>query len=117
MFSLWILAVILIGVHLFRRLRSPLAKIPGPPISAITSIRLVLAELVGHRRLYVHQLHLRYGPVVRLSPHEVSFSSPRAVKEIYMSEGSGYDRTEYYDIFRQFGVRSMFTTLGKAEVS
>ena len=52
----------------------------------------------------MHRLHQEYGPVVRLAPNEISFSGLEAVKEIYASGGSGYDKTEFYELFRQFGI-------------
>lgn len=100
-----------------RRVTSPIWKIPGPKISAFTSLQLKLAELSASRTIYVHQLHLRYGPVVRIAPNEVSFTSWAAVKEIYCSGGSGFDKTEFYDLFQIYGRRTMFTTLNKADVS
>lgn len=95
-------AALLGGVHLTRRLRSPLAKLPGPAVSIFTSLVLKWNELRAHRREYVHSLHLRYGPVVRLAPGEVSFTSPEALREIYCSGGSGYDKTEFYDLFKVY---------------
>lgn len=53
--------------------------------------------------MYIHGLHKIYGPVVRIGPHEVSFTSYASLKEIYLSGGSGYDKTELYDLFQQFG--------------
>ncbi|KAK6581509.1 hypothetical protein PZA11_006200 [Diplocarpon coronariae] len=61
-------------------------------------------EFTARRREYIHELHERYGPVVRLGPNEVSFTSLEALKEIYTSGGSGYDKTEFYTLFTQFGV-------------
>jgi hypothetical protein len=88
-----------------RALRSPVSKIPGPGYSKFTELWLMIQEFTGNRRLYIHQLHRRYGPVVRLGPNEVSFTSLEAVKEIYTSGGSGYDKTELYNLFMQFGAR------------
>jgi hypothetical protein len=105
MLSLWILAIVFLGVYLFKRLRSPLAKIPGPPITAISSIWLKLHEFRACRRTFIHKLHQQYGHVVRLGPNEVSFSSVNGIKEIYMSNGSGFDKTEFYDLFVQFDSR------------
>jgi hypothetical protein len=59
-------------------------------------------EFTANRRESIHRLHKTYGPVVRLGPNEVSFTSLDAIKEIYASGGSGYDKTEYYDLFKQF---------------
>jgi hypothetical protein len=62
-------------------------------------------EFSGCRRRFVHDLHKKYGSVVRLGPNEVSFASAEAVKEIYTSGGSGYDKTEFYNLFKQFDTR------------
>lgn len=113
--ALTTVALLSLAAFLFRRLTSPLWKLPGPTVSAFTSLQLKLHELRANRTVYVHQLHLQYGPVVRIAPNEVSFTSWAAVKEIYCSGGSGYDKTEFYDLFRIYGRRTMFTTLNKAD--
>ncbi|PKS12672.1 hypothetical protein jhhlp_000880 [Lomentospora prolificans] len=105
----------LVAVYLLRCLLSPLAKVPGPRVSLFTSAVLKWNELNANRREYIHRLHVQYGPVVRIAPNEVSFTSPEAVKEIYCSGGSGYDKTEFYDLFQVYGRRTMFTTLGKTD--
>lgn len=98
-------AALLVVVHVAHRLTSPLAKLPGPRLSLFTSLVLKWNELKASRRDYIHDLHVRYGPVVRIAPNEVSFTSPAAVKEIYCSGGSGYDKTEFYDLFKVYGRR------------
>lgn len=104
---------ILLTVTLIRRLRSPLARVPGPWHSLFTSLAIKWAEFHAQRTNYIHALHLHYGPVVRIAPNEVSFSSPAAVKEIYCSGGSGYNKTEFYNLFTVYGRRTMFSTLDK----
>lgn len=105
--------LILLAFSLVRILRSPLSRIPGPWYSCLTSIPLKWAELNANRTLFIHRLHQRYGPAVRIAPNEVSFSSAAAVKEIYCSGGSGYDKTEFYNLFTVYGRRTMFSTLDK----
>jgi hypothetical protein len=96
---------------------SPLAKLPGPFYTRLTSVILIWKEVTSQRRTYIHTLHENYGPIVRIGPNEVSFTSLEAVKEIYQSGGSGYDKTEFYGLFMQFGERTMFSTLAKEGVS
>jgi len=84
---------------------SPLSKVPGPRLSLYTSWILKWHELHANRTRYIHRLHQRYGPAVRIAPNEVAFASLEAVKEIYCSGGSGYDKTEFYDLFRVYGRR------------
>jgi len=70
-----------------------------------TAAWLKYKEFTGDRRAYIHNLHQELGPVVRLGPNEVSFASAEAIKEIYTSGGSGYEKTEFYNIFKQFNTR------------
>ncbi|KAI8230942.1 putative sterigmatocystin biosynthesis P450 monooxygenase STCB [Colletotrichum sp. SAR 10_86] len=105
----------LIVFYLARCIASPLWKLPGPFWSRITPLALRWNEFNATRTLYVHSLHLKYGPVVRIAPNEVSFTSYEAVKEIYGSLGSGYDKSSFYNLFRVFKRRTMFSTLEKGD--
>lgn len=90
---------------LVRRLRSAHASVPGPALSLFSSLPLRYQEFRGNRTKYIHGLHLKYGSVVRIAPNEVAFTSLEAMKEIYMSNGSGYDKTEFYDLFKQYNTK------------
>ncbi|KAK3331960.1 cytochrome P450 [Cercophora scortea] len=119
MFSLTLLLLILIAILADRLLRqsllSPLTKVPGPWYARFTSLVLKWNELTANRTRYIHGLHRRYGPAVRIAPTELAFASAAAVKEVYCSGGSGYDKTEFYDLFTVYGRRTMFTTLNKGD--
>jgi hypothetical protein len=91
--------------YFIRCMISPLWSVPGPKYSAFTSLVLKWKELRAQRTTYIHELHQKYGQVVRVAPNEVSFTSIAAVKEIYCSGGSGYDKTEFYDLFKAYGRR------------
>ncbi|KAL1888735.1 hypothetical protein Sste5346_009361 [Sporothrix stenoceras] len=112
-FAATLLVVLPLLYAIVHTVRSPLRRIPGPTHSLFTSAVLRWHELRCGRTSYVHALHELYGPVVRLAPDEVSFASAAAVKEIYNSAGSGYDKTDFYDLFTVYGRRTMFTTLDK----
>ncbi|KIY00946.1 uncharacterized protein Z520_03612 [Fonsecaea multimorphosa CBS 102226] len=117
---LWLLPYVILVAALAKvvqRFRSPVAKLPGPQYTAWTSLVLKYHEFTHGRRLYIHDLHQKYGPVVRLSPNEVSFATADAAKEIYVSGGSGYDKTPFYSLFTQFGTRTLFSTLPRADHS
>ncbi|RFU26932.1 hypothetical protein B7463_g9409, partial [Scytalidium lignicola] len=104
-----------LGMQIYRAAFAPLSKLPGPWYSLFSDIFLMYKEFSAQRRVYIHELHKRFGPVVRLGPNEVSFTSPEALKEIYQSSGSGYDKTEFYDLFIQYKTRTTFSTLQKQE--
>lgn len=107
--------VILAANHLRQVFSSPLSKIPGPWYAKFTSAVLVWHAFKAHRTSYIHEMHKKYGPAVRVGPTEVAFASAGAVKEIYCSGGSGYDKEEFYDLFKIYGRRTMFTTLNKED--
>lgn len=102
------------GLAVERLILSPLAKIPGPKLAALTQWWIIYHEFNGDRTLTIHALHEKYGPVVRVSPTEVSFTSPEGVKDIY-GAGSTFPKSHFYDLFKYYGERNMFTTLTKKE--
>ncbi|KAJ5729232.1 uncharacterized protein N7483_003740 [Penicillium malachiteum] len=79
-------------------LRSPLRRIPGPFSSKFTRLPLQLATSRGAQLYYIHRLHQTYGHIVRISPNEVSVSSMADIREIHRI-GSGFLKTEWYDVF------------------
>ncbi|KAI0333961.1 cytochrome P450 [Cubamyces sp. BRFM 1775] len=101
----------LVVIIFYRLFLAPLSHLPGPKVCAITRLPLIYYEFSGQRRLWIHNLHLRYGPIVRIAPDEVSFTSCEAKKEIYSSGGSGYDKTSYYSLFEHFDTPNIFSTL------
>ena len=105
MWALILFVCLLVASVLYKSLRSPLAKLPGPLHSRFTATWLKYKEFTRNRRTYIHDLHQELGPVIRLGPNEVSFASAEAIKEIYTSGGSGYEKTEFYNLFKQFSTR------------
>lgn len=43
----------------------------------------MFVDMAGNRTSTIDKLHQEYGPVVRIGPNELSFSSPEVVKELY----------------------------------
>ncbi|PBP26623.1 hypothetical protein BUE80_DR002413 [Diplocarpon rosae] len=68
---------------LHRLLFHPFSSIPGPVSNAISELPATLALVSGNQHVYYRALHEKYGPVVRVSPDEVSFVSVAARDEIY----------------------------------
>ncbi|KAH6603938.1 Cytochrome P450 [Trichoderma cornu-damae] len=60
-----------------------MARVPGPWYSQWTSAVLDYKWLTGQRPIYVHYLHEKYGPVVRIAPNEVDVTDMESVKAIY----------------------------------
>ncbi|KAL7932156.1 cytochrome P450 CYP684A2 [Trichoderma chlorosporum] len=75
--------VVTILSAILRVLISPIARVPGPWYSLWTSAVLDYKWLSGQRPRYVHDLHEKYGAVVRIGPNEVDVTDVEAVKAIY----------------------------------
>lgn len=99
----------------YRVLLSPLASLPGPRITAVTSLWLKYQEFKGGRTVKLDLLHQIYGPVVRISPSEVSFNSYTALKEIYGMR-SDFSKSDFYDLFVYYDERNTFTSLDRPNV-
>lgn len=136
MLSLWIGLAFLITYFLGSALVSPLSGVPGPWYTRLTSLWIKYREFTGTRRAWVHYCDQKYGPVVRLGPNEVSFTSYDAVKEIYILLGEAamtrpsttisFDNSESSKSARarsrgrcakRDAFRTMFSTLCKDEAS
>ncbi|CAL5867174.1 uncharacterized protein PFLUO_LOCUS1386 [Penicillium psychrofluorescens] len=61
----------------------PLARFPGPPVWCALHLPWLRVLLKGRLPYTVKEYHDRYGPVVRISPDDLSFSDPSAWRDIY----------------------------------
>ena len=57
---------------------------------------MIFIDAAGNRTRTIHSLHQKYGPVLRIGPNEVSFTSPSVVKEIY-GQGTPYMKAPWYE--------------------
>lgn len=107
---LYIIPLVLLVAYLFVEplFVSTLSKVPGPKWFALTKWRLAYEDWKGTRTRMIDQLHGRYGPVVRIGPHEVSFNSLASLRTIY-GPGSQYGRTSFYRMFDVYGTQNLFT--------
>ncbi|KAL6901067.1 cytochrome P450 [Trichoderma evansii] len=60
----------------------PLRKYPGPWLWAASDIPYSLVSISGNAHKKMLQIHIKYGPVVRVGPNTVFYSHPDASKEI-----------------------------------
>ncbi|KAI0009074.1 cytochrome P450 monooxygenase-like protein [Xylariaceae sp. FL0662B] len=61
----------------------PLSKFPGPRLRSGIHLINYLDEIYGTQVANTKLLHDKYGPVVRISPDSLSFSTAQAWKDIY----------------------------------
>ncbi|PLB37197.1 putative cytochrome P450 oxygenase [Aspergillus candidus] len=70
---------------LYRLYFHPLAKIPGPKLTAISSLYEFYYDVIcGGRFLFqIEKMHEQYGPIVRINPREIHIIDPEFYHEIY----------------------------------
>lgn len=83
--SLLLTALYPICVVIYRLFFSPLAKIPGPWLTRISSVPEVQALKRQQRTQWVNSLFAQHpdAVAVRTGPNSVSFNHPDAIKAIY----------------------------------
>ncbi|KAL8698773.1 MAG: hypothetical protein Q9201_006387 [Fulgogasparrea decipioides] len=109
-FSLFFYVGILVVYRLFL---SPLAKVPGPKLAALTHFYEIYFDLVQKARFpwKIEELHKSYGPIVRIRPDEVHIND-LAYTEIHFSTSTTIDHHKYKPHQNQFGMpQSTFNTI------
>ncbi|KAK0482061.1 cytochrome P450 monooxygenase [Armillaria luteobubalina] len=107
---------VLVAVHVYVYWldRYDLRRYPGPFLAKVSYIWLVWTGCTLRRSQILHEMHRKYGPIVRISPAELSFSGSVAFSSIY-SRGSGVAKSSFYDAFATIGLPSIFATRQKIE--
>ncbi|KAF8319760.1 cytochrome P450 monooxygenase pc-bph [Clavulina sp. PMI_390] len=80
--------------------------IPGPWLAKFSDFWLARSAQMGNRSGDVHELHRKYGKVVRIAPNHISIAEPEALQVVYASE--------FYDAFVSIH-RGLFNTRDRAE--
>ncbi|KAL8647395.1 MAG: hypothetical protein Q9210_005589, partial [Variospora velana] len=91
---------------------SPLSKIPSANfLSSISPIWIEWMRRVNKETRSTYTLHQKHGPVVRIGPNEISVNGEHGLKSIYYG---GFEKHRWYaDVFVNFGMRNMFTSLDR----
>ncbi|KAI0418341.1 cytochrome P450 [Xylaria grammica] len=88
----------LIGRMAYRRYASPLRSLPGPFLASCTRLWKIRSTVSENTNWEHVDLHRKYGPVVRIGPNEVSFSSPQVARNL-LSAGKRFYKTDFYSVF------------------
>ncbi|KAI5859518.1 cytochrome P450 [Durotheca rogersii] len=83
---------------LYKRYASPLRSYPGPFLASCTRLWKVISTASENTHLHHIELHRKYGPVVRIAPNELSFSSPTVARNV-LSAGKRFYKTDFYAVF------------------
>ncbi|KAE8349885.1 cytochrome P450 [Aspergillus coremiiformis] len=93
----------------YRSQTTQLSYIPGPWYTKVTDLPLRYKVVTGQRPRYVHALHEKYGPVVRIGPDEVDVSDISGAREVHRI-GSGFLKSPWYSLLNRKDTQSIFTT-------
>ncbi|KAH7129184.1 cytochrome P450 [Dactylonectria macrodidyma] len=79
---------------------SPLRRFPGPKIAALTRWWDIYHTVKCDKFKVIHELHRKHGPVVRVGPNHLSFSSPETFRQVYVKGCATFlkDRDFYANI-------------------
>ncbi|CAG8952979.1 hypothetical protein HYFRA_00003168 [Hymenoscyphus fraxineus] len=80
----------------------PLANFPGPFSGRASLLWRYTNTATGKIHLSIEKLHRKYGPIVRVSPNELSFASVESWKTIYGHATPGMPiaiKSPFYEIF------------------
>ncbi|KAN0116772.1 cytochrome P450 [Hyaloscypha variabilis] len=78
-----IIIAVFLATALYLRFFHPLAKFPGPPLAPYSNGFWYYTLLAGRGPWKNHQWHQKWGPIIRIAPNHLSFSSHSAQKVIY----------------------------------
>ncbi|KAI9369047.1 cytochrome P450 [Aspergillus egyptiacus] len=90
-----VFSVLFFTIALLRASQSTISFLPGPWASKWTGLILQYHSMKGNKAKYIHDLHRKYGRVVRVSPDEADISDPEAARKIHRV-GSGFLKSAWY---------------------
>ncbi|MCJ1438149.1 hypothetical protein MMC27_007536 [Xylographa pallens] len=95
--------IYLLYLLLYRLFLSPLARIPGPKLAALTGCYEMYFDLIEKARFpwKIAELHEIYGPIVRILPTEVHINDPTYTGTHF---GAKYKQNKYAPHKNQFGM-------------
>lgn len=108
--SVFITLILVYKLFLYPLFISPLRKVPGPYIHRITSFPALNGQRTLKWNEKVRNLHDKYGPIVILSPSEVSVSGDHQfINDIYVKN---FPKSTFYGNFTNHGGKdNMFASL------
>ncbi|KAI0890857.1 cytochrome P450 [Annulohypoxylon nitens] len=93
-----LIPLFLIARILYIRYASPLREYPGPFLASFSRLWKIASTVSERTHLHHIELHKKYGPIVRISPNELSFSSPTVARNV-LSAGKRFYKTDFYSVF------------------
>ncbi|MCJ1348128.1 hypothetical protein MMC31_006359, partial [Peltigera leucophlebia] len=75
------------SLAIYRLLFSPIARFPGPKLAALTNLYEFYYDFFGNGKyiFQIEKMHEKYGPIVRITPYELSIHDPDFYDKLYVS--------------------------------
>ncbi|XEU99841.1 hypothetical protein FSHL1_005128 [Fusarium sambucinum] len=89
------LASLIVFPIVYRLWLHPLRRVPGPRLAAVTAQWQVRKIRAG--KPFLQHVHEKYGPVVRIGPNKISFSSEEGFNKIYNST-EAFQKSDWYKV-------------------
>lgn len=77
------IGIAILSVLVINYFRNPLRSVPGPFWAKFSNLWLVYHTRQGRMHRKMIELHGKYGPLVRLGPHEISTADIDSLRTIY----------------------------------
>jgi cytochrome P450 len=87
-----------ISLAVYRLYFHPLSRFPGSKLAALTLWYEFYYDVVkrGQHIWQIEAMHRRYGPIIRLNPHEVHIDDPEFFDEIYTTSSRPRDKYRWW---------------------
>ncbi|KAG6000519.1 hypothetical protein E4U21_005363 [Claviceps maximensis] len=95
--------------YFFSVLSNPTSKVPGPWYSKWTDVVSRYHWFYAQELYYIHNLHAKYGPIVRVSPNVVAVADLDAIKTIYTIKET-YRKAKFYELLTGRPIQTIFST-------
>ncbi|KAI0390583.1 trichodiene oxygenase [Xylariaceae sp. FL0594] len=95
------IALYFVSLAVYRLYFHPLARFPGSRVAAVTRYVEAYHDVVcnGQYEFKIAEMHKKYGPIIRISPHELHISDPSFFEVLYSREGRWDKYGWTYDAF------------------
>lgn len=87
---------------------SPLSKIPGPKLAAMTDLWLLYHLYQFQKCGTIEKCFQQYGPILRIGPNKIAFNSTNEIKTVY-GIGTKFVKSKWYKTWALMGYENVFT--------
>ncbi|KAI1302701.1 cytochrome P450 [Xylaria venustula] len=108
LYTLGALGLVVVLLIFSSALNDPLSQVPGPWYAKWTELVAKYYWVTAQKSAYIHRLHLKYGPIVRVGPREVYVADPKAAQTVFRHRKE-FPKAQWYLDFAPF-VTTIFNT-------